>query len=172
MEYILSNRQEGCVFCDAFAADPSEDDKTMIVHRGQHNAVIMNLYPYNNGHLMVVPYAHQTTMEGLPPEALLEAMNLMNQALGILRETMNAEGFNVGINLGKSAGAGIDQHVHLHVVPRWTGDTNFITTVGNVRCIPESMQDSYHKIREAWEKATQDTTAGERQLPKGDELKT
>ena len=156
MEYILSQKQDGCVFCDAFAADPSRDGETMIVHRGMHSAVIMNLYPYNNGHLMVVPYAHQTTFEGLPPEALLEVMSLMNRAITVLRQTMNAEGFNVGVNLGKSAGAGIDQHVHLHIVPRWTGDTNFFTTVGNTRCIPESMQESYEKIRAAWPQAAQE----------------
>jgi ATP adenylyltransferase len=153
MEYILSNRHEGCVFCDAFSADPTSDHTTLIVHRGTYSAVIMNLYPYNNGHLMVVPYAHQTTFEGLPSEALLEVMTLMNQALAVLRLTMNAEGFNVGLNLGKSAGAGIDQHVHLHIVPRWSGDTNFFTTVGDVRCIPESMQESYEKLRAAWPQA-------------------
>jgi ATP adenylyltransferase len=105
---------------------------------------------------MVVPYAHQTTFEGLPPEALLEVMTLMNQAVATLRRTMDAEGFNIGVNLGKSAGAGIDQHVHLHIIPRWTGDTNFFTTVGNVRCIPESMQESYEKIRAAWPQVAQE----------------
>ena len=156
MEYILSAKQDGCVFCDAFSADPSHDHEAMIVHRGTHNAVIMNLYPYNNGHLMVVPYAHHTTFEGLPPEALLEIMSLMNQAISILRQTMNAEGFNVGLNLGKSAGAGIDQHVHLHIVPRWTGDTNFFTTVGNTRCIPQSMRESYEIIQAAWQQGAQE----------------
>jgi ATP adenylyltransferase len=150
MEYILSDRHEGCVFCEAFSAHPSRDHETLIVHRGTHSAVIMNLFPYNNGHLMVVPYAHQTTFEGLPPQALLEVMSLMNRAIAVLRQTMNAEGFNVGVNLGKIAGAGIDQHVHLHIVPRWTGDTNFITTVGNVRCIPQSMQESYELLLSAW----------------------
>jgi len=154
MEYILSQKRDGCVFCDAFSADPSGDRETLIVHRGTHSAVIMNLYPYNNGHLMVVPYAHQTTFEGLPPAALLEVMSLMNQAIAVLRQTMNAEGFNVGVNLGKSAGAGIDQHVHLHIVPRWAGDTNFITTVGNLRCIPQGMQESYELLRAAWDDAS------------------
>jgi len=151
MEYILNKKRDGCVFCEAFSADPSGDRETLIVHRGTHNAVIMNLYPYNNGHLMVVPYAHQTTFEGLPPEALLEVMSLMNRAITVLRQTMNAEGFNVGVNLGKSAGAGIDQHVHLHIVPRWAGDTNFFTTVGNVRCIPQSMQETYEAICSTWD---------------------
>jgi ATP adenylyltransferase len=151
MAYILGKKREGCVFCDAFAADPSTDRETMIVHRGTHSAVVMNLYPYNNGHLMVIPYAHQTTFEGLPPAALLEVMELMNRATAVLRQTMNAEGFNIGVNLGKSAGAGLDQHVHLHVVPRWAGDTNFFTTVGNVRCIPQSMQQSYKLLCAAWD---------------------
>jgi ATP adenylyltransferase len=156
MEYILSNKREGCVFCDALSADASHDRETLILHRGRFCGVVMNLYPYNNGHLMVIPYVHQTTFEGLPPEALLEVMSLMNKSVSILRQTLNAEGFNVGVNLGKSAGAGIDQHVHLHIVPRWAGDTNFITTVGNVRCIPQDMQETYDKLQSAWEEAAQE----------------
>jgi ATP adenylyltransferase len=113
----------------------------------------MNLYPYNNGHLMVIPYAHQTTFEGLPPEALVEVMSLMNKSVSVLREAMSAEAFNIGVNLGKSAGAGIDQHVHMHIVPRWAGDTNFLTLFGEVRCIPESMQDTYDKLKVAWNTA-------------------
>jgi ATP adenylyltransferase len=111
----------------------------------------MNLFPYNNGHLMVVPYVHQATLEDLSPDALLEVMGLTNKCVSVLRKTMGAEGFNIGINMGKIAGAGIDDHIHLHVVPRWTGDTNFITTLGGVRCIPESLQNSYDKLKEAWD---------------------
>jgi ATP adenylyltransferase len=151
MEYILGERQEGCVFCDALAAAPSEDRGYLILHRGVHSCVIMNLFPYNNGHLMVVPYVHQGTFEELQSEALLEVMVLVNKCVSTLREAMNAEGFNVGVNLGKIAGAGISEHVHMHVVPRWVGDTNFITTVGGVRCIPESLQNSYDKLKAVWD---------------------
>jgi ATP adenylyltransferase len=151
IEYILNEKPSSCVFCEALKADASLDRDYLIVYRGAHSGVMMNLYPYNNGHLMVIPYTHQTTFEGLPSEALAEVMALMNQSVATLREALNAEGFNIGVNLGKVAGAGIEQHVHLHVVPRWAGDTNFVTTVGQVRCIPESMQDTYDKLKAAWE---------------------
>jgi len=106
---------------------------------------------------MVIPYAHQSTIEGLPPEALTEMMMLTNTCLAVLRKAMNAEGFNLGVNLGRVAGAGIADHVHLHVLPRWSGDTNFITTFGNVRCIPESLQKSYDKLEIAWKEITGST---------------
>ena len=151
IEYILNKKQDGCVFCSAFSSDVSQDREYLILHRGTHCSVIMNLYPYNSGHLMVIPYAHQATFEGLSQEALVEIMTLMNKSVETLRKALNAEGFNIGANLGKIAGAGIDEHVHLHIVPRWTGDTNFVTTVGGVRCIPESMQETYRKLRVAWD---------------------
>jgi ATP adenylyltransferase len=151
MKYISAEKQEGCVFCDAFAADPTEDREYLILHRGVHCCVIMNLYPYNNGHLMVVPYVHQETFEGLLPEAQVEIMTLMNKCVSVLRVAMSAQGFNVGVNMGKTAGAGIDEHVHMHIVPRWAGDTNFITTLGHVRCIPEDLTDSYDKLKAAWD---------------------
>ena len=105
MDYILGERRDGCVFCNAFAAEDVKDRELLILHRGTHCCVIMNLYPYNNGHLMVIPYAHQTTFEGLPAEALVEVMSLMNKSVSVLREALNAEAFNIGVNLGKSAGA-------------------------------------------------------------------
>jgi len=152
IQYILQKRTKGCVFCKAFAADPSKDKEYLILHRGTYSAVVMNMFPYNNGHLMVIPYSHQETLEGLPLEAMTEVMTLMNKCISVLRTSMNAEGFNIGINLGKVAGAGIGDHVHVHILPRWTGDTNFITTLGGTRCIPESLQDSYEKIRAAWDR--------------------
>jgi ATP adenylyltransferase len=154
MEYILGEKQNGCVFCTALSAEPAKDSTYLILHRGKHCGVIMNLFPYNNGHLMIVPYAHQPTFEGLVPEALTEIMCLVNKATHALREAMNAQGFNIGVNLGKIAGAGIGDHVHMHVVPRWAGDTNFATTVGHVRCIPESLADSYDKLKAVWDRST------------------
>ena len=151
IEYILSKKADGCVFCEALQADASLDRDTLILHRGTQCSVMMNLYPYNNGHLLVIPHAHQITFEGLPEEALAEVMVLMNKCVAVLREALNAEGFNIGVNLGRIAGAGIEQHVHLHVVPRWAGDTNFATTVGQIRCIPESMPDTYDKLKAAWD---------------------
>jgi ATP adenylyltransferase len=151
IEYILSKKTDGCVFCEAFKADASLDRDHLILYRGGHCCVMMNLYPYNNGHLLVIPYAHQTTFEGLDTETLLEIMTLMNKSVAALREALNAQGFNLGVNLGKIAGAGIEEHVHLHIVPRWAGDTNFVTTVGQVRCIPEGMQETYEKLKAVWD---------------------
>jgi ATP adenylyltransferase len=151
MKYILGERREGCVFCAAFAADPAEDREYLILHRGAHCVAIMNLFPYNNGHLMVVPYAHQETFEGLPSAAQLEIMTLMNKCVSVLREAMDAQGFNLGVNMGQIAGAGISEHVHLHIVSRWSEDTNFITTVGQVRCIPESLEKSYDRLKAIWD---------------------
>ena len=152
MEYILGEKQEHCVFCTAFSAEATEDSAYLILHRGTYCGVIMNLFPYNNGHLMIVPYTHQPTFEELPPEGLAEIMILINKATSVLREAMNAQGFNVGVNMGEIAGAGIGDHVHMHVVPRWTGDTNFITAVGHVRCIPEGLDESYEKLKTVWDK--------------------
>ncbi len=150
IRYILGEKQKGCVFCDAFAADPLSDRENLVLYRGKYCGVIMNLYPYNNGHLMIIPYAHQPTFEGLSADALVEVMELVNRCVATLRAAMNAEGFNIGANLGRIAGAGIGDHVHMHVVPRWAGDTNFITTLGEVRCIPESLQDSYDRLKSVW----------------------
>lgn len=150
MEYILGNREAECVFCNASSADPARDREYLVLHRGEHCFVIMNLFPYNNGHVMVVPYVHQPSLEGLPPEALTEVLSLANRSMSVLRAVMNAEGFNAGINIGKIAGAGIGDHVHMHIVPRWAGDTNFFTTVGGVRCIPEDLYRSYDKLVAGW----------------------
>lgn len=151
IKYILNDKPQGCVFCAAFAAAPAQDRDYLIVHRGDYCGVLLNLYPYNNGHLMIIPFTHQPTFETLPSEALTEVMALSNHCVRALRRAMNPEGFNIGINLGKVAGAGIDAHVHMHVVPRWNGDTNFMTTLSGIRCIPESLQQTYDKIIAAWE---------------------
>ena len=151
IEYILREKPDACVFCEAFRAAPAEDREHLILHRGRYCTVIMNLFPYNNGHLMVVPNVHQPTFEELPTEALGELMSLANRAVTTLRRALNAEGFNLGVNLGKIAGAGIGEHVHMHIVPRWAGDTSFFTTVGDVRCIPQSLQASYDALKAAWD---------------------
>jgi ATP adenylyltransferase len=153
MAYILEHKSKECVFCSAFAAERDQDRAHLILHRGAHCAVIMNLFPYNNGHTMVVPYTHQPDFDGLSAEALAELMALVNKSVAVLRIVMDAQGFNIGVNIGKVAGAGIDDHVHMHVVPRWAGDTNFITTLGQVRCIPESLERSYDKLKAAWDQA-------------------
>lgn len=140
----------GCIFCDK----PAErrDAENLIVHRGQHAFVILNLYPYNNGHLMVVPYAHVPSFEQLDAPTLTEVMTLTNQGVSALRKIYDPQAFNLGANIGKAAGAGIADHVHMHIVPRWSGDTNYMATVASTRVIPEDLRETYRQVREAWPK--------------------
>jgi ATP adenylyltransferase len=138
----------GCIFCDLPAQN--DDAKTLIVHRGPLAYVILNRYPYNNGHMLVVPYQHVPSLENLDAAALAELMQLVNESLAALRGMYRAEAFNVGANIGAAAGAGIASHVHLHVVPRWPGDTNFMTTLAAARVIPEDLQDTYRLARQHW----------------------
>jgi ATP adenylyltransferase len=140
---------EGCLFC----VKPHEEDaQAHIVHRGRLGYVILNRFPYNNGHLMVVPYAHVATLEDMDSETLVELMELTQLSLGVLREAYAPEGFNLGVNIGGVAGAGIADHIHLHVVPRWGGDTNYMTTVGGTRTIPEWLDQTYERLRPLFER--------------------
>jgi ATP adenylyltransferase len=135
-----------CVFCSAARA---QDDKAwLVVHRAAHNLVILNRFPYTSGHVMVVPYVHVSSLEDLPDEALVEMIRLARQCETHLRAIYRPDGLNLGINLGKSAGAGIAGHVHLHILPRWTGDTNFMTVVGETRVVPEDLEVSWGKLRD------------------------
>jgi ATP adenylyltransferase len=145
MEYILSNKTKGCVLCDKVAED--DDEKNHILHRGRTCYVMLNLYPYNNGHLMVVPYQHVPSLEMLEEETLTEMMLLVSKCLFALRECMSPQGFNLGANIGKAAGAGVYDHVHLHIVPRWEGDTNFMPIFAETRVIPELLDDTYEKLK-------------------------
>jgi ATP adenylyltransferase len=152
MAYLTGHGPTGCVFCQK--VDEHADDANLIVTRRERCFVTMNLYPYNNGHLMVVPYRHVASLEDLAPEELLDLMATVNLALAGLRNSMSPAGFNIGVNLGKAAGAGIDTHVHVHVVPRWAGDTNFMPVVADVRVVPESLIDTCRKVRQAIEAIT------------------
>lgn len=149
MAYIKGARTpvEGCIFCNKIAA---ADEAEHIVYRSQHVYVTLNRFPYNNGHLMVVPYAHVASQEALPPEALLDLMQMVNRALAVLRKAYNPPAFNLGANLGAAAGAGIAEHYHFHVVPRWAGDANFMTAVGDTRVIPASQEDTWRDLRATW----------------------
>lgn len=150
MAYIENNKpEEGCVFCNR----PSQTDgpENLIVARGQRAYVILNLFPYTSGHLMIVPYAHQSSLELLDVATRTEMMELLSHAVEVLRSVYHPQGFNLGANIGELAGAGIAEHVHLHVVPRWAGDTNFMTALGDTRVIPESLEHTYHRVREGWE---------------------
>jgi ATP adenylyltransferase len=145
LEYVTGTKQDtGCVFCDA---PRSPEPASLIVHEGTHAFVILNLYPYNNGHVMVVPYRHVATLNGLRHDELHELAELTQRAEAALMQAYNPQGINVGINLGKPAGAGILEHIHVHAVPRWNGDTNFMTVVGETRVLPEDLAASAARLR-------------------------
>ena len=140
---------EDCLFC---IKPQSEDAKAHLVYRGRLCYVILNRFPYTNGHLMIVPYKHAATLEDLDAETLAEMMALTQLSLRVLREAYDPQGFNVGLNIGAAAGAGIAGHIHLHVVPRWSGDTNYMTTLGQTRTIPEWLDQTYERLRPLFER--------------------
>jgi ATP adenylyltransferase len=146
--YITSAvRAPGCIFCDKIAEN--DDRKNFIVYRGEHCFIILNAYPYTSGHVMVVPYAHLDQLVKLPSAAAHEMMELSQNMEGLLRDIYNAEGVNLGMNIGKCAGAGVAGHVHMHVLPRWTADANFVSVVGETRVLPETLETTYEKITAA-----------------------
>lgn len=146
IEYIRGSKPKGCILCQKPAE--KKDAENYILYRGKLNYVMLNAYPYNPGHLMVVPYRHISSLEEMAEEERHEHFDIVSRCLAALREEFKPEGFNIGVNMGKSAGAGIDDHIHSHVLPRWNGDTNFITTVGDVRVVPEALADTYRKLKE------------------------
>jgi ATP adenylyltransferase len=144
IEYILSKKSEGCIFCDLPGEDRDRDN--LILLRGEHSYVIMNRYPYTSGHLMVVPWKHASSFEGLTPSVLDAMMHMTKLCTDCLGEAMRPEGFNVGINIGTAGGAGIEEHLHIHIVPRWVGDSNFMAVMDEVRTIPEHLLATYDKL--------------------------
>ena len=145
IDQAKEGKEEGCFLCDKPKED--EDTENYILHRGQKNFVILNSYPYNPGHLMVAPYRHVDSPEKLTDEERQEHYELVTKSLGVLREVFKPGGFNVGMNLGRVAGAGVDDHIHTHIVPRWGGDTNFMPVMADVRVLPEALAESYEKLR-------------------------
>jgi ATP adenylyltransferase len=147
MAYINKARRSpaGCIFC--VKARERRDAANFVLHRGRFGFVMMNLFPYNSGHLLIAPYAHVGSLEALRPEQALDLIRLTNLSLRALRAETRPEGFNVGINLGKVSGAGIEEHVHLHIVPRWNGDTNFMPLFAETRVIPEHLRETHRKLR-------------------------
>ena len=150
LEYVTSSKSErGCVFCE----EPrQEDTDSLVVFHGIRCYVILNRYPYNNGHLMVAPYRHVSALGALAPDELHEIASLTQRSEAVLGEAYGPEGLNVGINLGKTAGAGIVDHLHVHLVPRWLGDTNFMTVVGSARVLPEDLASSARRLRPIFER--------------------
>jgi ATP adenylyltransferase len=145
LEYVTSKKPDGCVFCLGAGASAGADP--LLVHTGTLAYVILNLYPYNNGHLMVVPYRHESSLARLTREEMNEVGALLQVSERALREAYRLDGINVGVNLGAPAGAGIEEHVHLHLVPRWNGDTNFMTVVGQTRVLPEEIAATAARLR-------------------------
>ena len=151
MTYIQNNKPEDeCVFCSILQQPDSPEN--LVVSRGEHAFVILNRFPYTSGHLMAVPYAHQPSLELLDASTRAEIMELASKSIQVLQQIYSPEGYNLGINIGKVAGAGIAGHVHLHIVPRWGGDTNFMTSLGDTRVLPETLGDTYQRVKDAWQK--------------------
>lgn len=141
--------EDGSTSLFARLAAADRDEENMILYRGTHVFVVMNLYPYNNGHVLVVPYRQVTDYVDLTDDEQMEMAQVVRRCMIWLRSALSPDGFNVGMNIGKAAGAGIPGHLHMHVVPRWSGDTNFMSTVADVRVVPESMRDTYAKLKRA-----------------------
>jgi ATP adenylyltransferase len=147
-QYVSAAPAAECLFCVKAAA--RRDEEHLVVHRGADSFVLLNLYPYTSGHLMVAPYAHVATLEEAPEEALAEMMRLARQAEKHLRTLYRPRGLNVGFNIGECAGAGVADHLHMHVLPRWPGDTSFVTTIGETRIVPEDLAVTYEKLSRAF----------------------
>lgn len=141
-----SAKTSGCVFCDILHNSAS-DEENFIVSRAEFNFVILNIYPYTSGHVMVVPYKHLAHVSDGSPEATNEMMELTKRAQSVITEAYKPDGINLGMNLGQAAGAGVAEHYHMHVLPRWVGDANFMTAIGQTRTIPESLPDTYKKLK-------------------------
>ncbi|MBC7933354.1 MAG: HIT domain-containing protein [Rubrivivax sp.] len=139
---------DACVFCSLSSRE--DDEQSFILHRALHNFVILNIYPYTSGHLMVVPFEHTADFAALNKETSDEMMDLAKRAQTLLQETYHPHGFNLGMNLGQAAGAGVSDHLHLHVLPRWAGDANFMSTVGETRVIPEDLRTTFNKLRNSF----------------------
>jgi len=150
MKYVSSNHKEpGCIFCDA-ATQPTNDER-LVVFVGNNAVVMLNKYPYTSGHLMVAPKLHTNKLSALPQKTRTEIIDLISESISVLTSIYKPDGFNVGANLGEAAGAGIPEHLHFHIVPRWNGDTNFMTSIGDTRVLPEDLSQTYQKVKHAFQ---------------------
>jgi ATP adenylyltransferase len=150
MAYIKSSdvsEHNDCVLCRIHEADPQHDPTNMVLYRAEHCYVVMNIYPYNSGHLMIVPYAHTADLVGLEHACADELFTLSRRCVALLSEAYQPHGFNLGMNLGRTAGAGIDEHLHMHIVPRWNGDTNFMPLIGGTKLVPVTLEHTYAELR-------------------------
>ena len=148
MEYIresIIEKNEECIFC--VSSDTENDRERLILHRCESAFIVMNKYPYNNGHLLIAPYRHIANFEDLASEEFLNIQKLLSVSIRAMKGIMHPQGFNIGLNIGRAAGAGIDDHIHYHILPRWNGDTNFLPVMGEVKVISESLEASYDRIK-------------------------
>ena len=145
IKYIQMKKPEGCILCEKPGED--NDAENYILFRGEKNFVILNSYPYNPGHLLIVPYRHVASMEGLTSEERYEHFEIVSRSINVLRQVFTPSGFNIGINMGRIAGAGIEDHFHTHIVPRWQGDTNFMPVIADARVVPEALSETYEKLK-------------------------
>ncbi len=146
IEYIQMEKSAGCILCDK--PKQNNDAANYILYRGSKNFIMLNSYPYNPGHLMTAPYRHIASLEELTDEERNEHFEIVSRGIKVLKEVFNPSGFNIGINMGKVAGAGIDDHFHTHTVPRWQGDTNFMPVISDIRIMPEALAETYKKLKE------------------------
>ena len=163
MEYIRTpekDKPQGCIFCNKPKDDSDKED--LILYRGKHVFVIMNRYPYSNGHLMVVPYRHISDYNALTKEELYELSDVTQMVIEILKNNMMPSGFNVGFNIGESAGAGIAEHIHQHIVPRWNGDTNFMPVLSHTKVMVEGLTECWTELKKAFDEYKQDKGAGDK----------
>lgn len=145
MEYILKEKNEGCIFCEI--PKENQDKENYVLYRGKFCFVILNTYPYNNGHIMIAPYAHIKNLEELNRDTMNELMSLCQKSISVLKKKINPQGFNIGANIGKVGGAGILEHVHLHIVPRWQGDTNFMPVISDTKIMPQYLSETYDLLK-------------------------
>ncbi len=148
MKYVTSTHKKrtDCVFCNALNDDPKRDRENYVVYRGKTVFAIMNIYPYNTGHLMILPCEHVATLSEVSPVAQVEMITLTSYFTELLSQLMHPDGFNIGVNMGRTAGAGIESHLHMHIVPRWNGDSSFMSVIGETRVLPEELGDTYDRI--------------------------
>lgn len=149
IEYVRKAKESGCILCQKLGQN--DDEANFILYRSQNNFVILNAFPYNPGHLMIAPYRHIANLQDLTDDEAREHFNLVKKSLALLKQVLKPDGFNLGLNIGKSAGAGIEEHLHTHIVPRWQGDANFMPVLSNTRVISEGLAATYKKLKDAIE---------------------
>jgi len=147
IQYATRPKESGCILCQK--SKENKDETNFILHRSQNNFIILNAFPYNPGHLMIAPYRHVANLQDLTDDELTDHFNLVKKSLALLKEILNPDGFNIGLNIGKVAGAGIEEHLHTHIVPRWQGDVNFMPVLANTRVISEELAATYKKLKAA-----------------------